>query len=214
MVGRHYFRRVFLKVQGFFGTMTQPIIQAKGGDALRDYLYHAYYCEENIRQLCTHPSLAHLPQRVIFITNAAKTCAVWNMRAAASPWEPVFWDYHVILAVVADGGWQIWDLDSLQGCPVPAPDYLENSFMPEMPGEFLPRFRVLEGETFQEQFSSDRRHMRAEDNSWLQPPPSWPAFCPGPHNLDRFINLADPIAGRIMDLTQLTHFLGAAPKED
>ncbi|MDJ0836298.1 MAG: hypothetical protein QNK37_07245 [Acidobacteriota bacterium] len=167
-----------------------------------DYLYQPFFCEENIYQLSLHPHVAALPQKVVFITNAAKTCAVWNMRAAENTWEPVLWDYHVILVVRVGEQFQVWDLDTVLGMPVPARHYFSRSFSLELEEVYLPRFRVLDGNLYRNLFSSDRSHMRNQDKTWLQPPPPWPPILNGPCNLPRFLDLEDPIAGQVMDLEE------------
>ena len=44
--------------------------------------------------------------------------------------------------------------------------------------KFHRKFRVVSGSGYLTKFSSDRRHMRKEDEgrSWLSPPPTWPCI--------------------------------------
>ena len=109
--------------------------EAKGMSSLQpppippDIDYQAYYCEENIWRLCQQPQLQVHKSEVVFISNPRRTCALWYQRAAPYPTEPVVWDYHVILLTqTPDNIWQVWDLDTLLGCPLQAEDYFSMTF--------------------------------------------------------------------------------------
>lgn len=168
--------------------------------------YQPYYCEENAYHLCTDPQRPELRGRspaALFIRGLGDHCVMWQQGAVA-PGEPVFWDYHVV--VLAQGPWQIWDLDTRLGCPVPATTYLRRSFRPELtlPPELTPRFRLVDAAELARTFASDRSHMRDPDGRFSQPPPPWPAIGAGkPSTLARFLDLNDPIAGERLDLSTL-----------
>ena len=158
--------------------------------------YQPYYCEENAYHLCTDPQRPELQGRspaAVFIRGLGDHCVMWQQGAVA-PGEPVFWDYHVV--VLAQGPWQIWDLDTRLGCPVPATTYLRRSFRPELtlPPELTPRFRLVDAAELARTFASDRSHMRDPDGRFSQPPPPWPAIGAGkPSTLARFLELADAL---------------------
>ena len=163
-------------------------------------LYQAYYCEENVYHLARAPELAGRPREVVFISNADRACAMWYQRAAARPGWPILWDYHVVLLAAAP--WEVWDLDTTLGMPVPAADYLRRSFRAGMPEELCPRFRVVAAEAFEATFASDRSHMRLPGGRWRKTPPPWPLIGPrgAPSNLMRFVDMADPFVGEVLDL--------------
>ena len=146
-----------------------------GRGALR---YAAYYCEENIWQLCAHPELQTRDARVAFVSNPNRSCALWAQRAASQPGAPVVWDYHVVLLARDSAEWMAWDLDTLVGLPVPASQWLAHTFLPlrDQYSYLAPRFRLLEPAAYRAGFSSDRSHMLEPDGSWKRPPPSWPAI--------------------------------------
>lgn len=172
------------------------------------HLYQAYYCEENVWQLCQHPAIGDRPCQAVFVSNPHKTCALWYQRAAPSPDAPVVWDYHVILLRQEPTlAWQVWDLDTTLGMPLSLPHYLQRTFWAThmIEARFAPLFRVIPKDLFLETFSSDRSHMQGDDQQYLQPPPPWPP----PQrprtrtNLMRFVDMQDPFVGEIMTLTQL-----------
>jgi hypothetical protein len=98
--------------------------------------------------------------------------------------------------------WEVWDLDTTLGMPVPASDYLRRSFRPGIPEELEPRFRVVDADLFARTFSSDRSHMRLPGGRWRKKPPPWPAIAPPgePPNLLRFVDMASPFLGEVLDL--------------
>jgi protein N-terminal glutamine amidohydrolase len=139
---------------------------------------------------------------VALITNEAKACAVWNQRAAPRPELPVLWDYHVVAFARGDR-WMAWDADSLLEMPVPADEYLRQTFLP-VPAELMPRFRVLDGADYAAAFSSDRAHMRNPDGSYREPPPPWPPIVkPGRPSFTAWLDLEAPGPGEVMDLPAL-----------
>lgn len=170
-----------------------------------DLLYQAFYCEENVFHLCQDPRFARRAPAAIFVTGAGGECAMWHQRAARRPGAPLSWDYHVFL--IARDPWEIWDLDTVLGCPVPAATYLRRSFRPEieLPEELTPVLRVVSAGELLETFSSDRSHMRHPDGRYRKPPPPWPPIgAPGaPSSLGRYLDMSDGVAGEVMNLSTL-----------
>jgi protein N-terminal glutamine amidohydrolase len=173
-------------------------------------LYQPYYCEENVFHLARSPDLAGRPREVVFISNDDRSCAIWYQRAAARPGWPILWDYHVVL--LAGAPWEVWDLDSTLGMPVPAAEYLRRSFRTGVPDELCPRFRVVGADAFEATFASDRSHMRLPGGRWRKTPPPWPPIGPPGEapNLMRFVDMADTFAGEVLDLQgMLAHITDA-----
>jgi hypothetical protein len=167
--------------------------------------YQAYYCEENIWQLCQEEGFA--AARAVMISNAAKTCPLWHQRAAPVSDQCVVWDYHVILLRAAARGWEVWDLDTTLGCPVGLSAYLRQTFAPPgaLEARYEPRFRVMEAAAYVEGLRSDRSHMRGQGGVWLQPPPPWPAPTRAGEapNLMRLLDMGAPSPGEVHTLTSL-----------
>jgi hypothetical protein len=138
--------------------------------------YRAFWCEENIWHLVQHQAAAADDRLVLVITGAQDQVACWKQKAG-NELDPVVWDYHVVLATRADG-WQIWDLDSRLGFPVPAQTWMQMTFpYPEqVPPRFRPRFAAIPAQDYLQRFGSDRAHMRDLHGQWQQPPPPWPAI--------------------------------------
>ncbi len=153
--------------------------------------------------LASEPILAGRPREVVFISNAARSCAVWHQRASARPGWPLLWDYHVVLLVGAP--WEVWDLDTTLPVPSPAVDYLRHSFSDHVPADVAPRFRVVEAGVFAAGFASDRSHMRDARGRYRAPPPPWPPIgAPGAEaNLMRFVDMETPFLGEVLDLPAL-----------
>ena len=170
---------------------------------MSEFLYHPFYCEENAYHLCMHDSLAQREPAALFIRGVGEACVMWHQRAAEAPGEPVFWDYHVV--VLARRPWEIWDLDTTLGCPMPARTYLRRSFRPELdlPPELRPRFRVVDAAALARTFVSDRSHMRGPDGAYRESPPPWPAIGTGASTLARFLAHDDAIAGEQLGLPAL-----------
>lgn len=167
--------------------------------------YAPFYCEENVWWLAQEARLAGVPREVVFVSNEARTVALFEQRAAEAPGAPMVWDYHVVLAVRRPERVEVEDLDCARGSPLEAREWLEASFGPAraLPPRYAPRFRVIEAEAYVSLLSSDRAHMRAPDGGWLAPPPPWPAIVRGPSNLLRLADVSDPFAGELLDLDAL-----------
>ncbi len=128
----------------------------------------------------------------VFITNAGGTCALRRQRAVP-PGEIVVWDYHVVLLVETTGP-QRWilDLDSRLGFVTPADEYVGKTFDPTFPPQYRPLFRLVPVSELLSRFSTDRRHMRRNDGTWIHPPPPWKppqgAEAASPHELPHFLD--------------------------
>jgi hypothetical protein len=193
--------------------MTHPSASETKGPA-----YCAYYCEENIWQLCADPRVDADQRRVLFICNREHQVAMWGQKIAKQPSLPIVWDYHVILLARATArslAWQAWDLDARAACPRPANTWLEHSFQGAgwLPPEFEPHFRLVDADAYRRHFHSDRRHMCNPDGSSIQPPPSWPPIQSPEHpgggsNLARFLDMDDhEFIGELFDLPGLRRWL-------
>ncbi len=183
-----------------------------------NYRYTPYYCEENIYLLAEQFLAGSIgePLHVLFITNAARTCALLHQKAASTG-KPVVWDYHVILLSGSGPAARIWDFDTRLDFPCPAIDYLARTFPADAPTEYQPLFRSIPAVAYMQGFSSDRRHMRAADGSWLKPPPAWPCLrgnsAASPHELGDILNLHAPGWGSIDDIVSLRARLTGAMRE-
>lgn len=157
-----------------------------------------FYCEENVWHLCQEPALAARRRDVVFVSNAARACAMGSQKAGRG--KPVVWDYHVVL--LAWDPAEIWDVDCTLGAPLPAIDWLRASFHPGVEPRFLPSFRVVPADLFVETFTSDRSHMRLPDGSFRAPPPPWPVIgtSSAPSNLMSFVDMERPFLGEVLSL--------------
>lgn len=166
----------------------------------RHFRYQPFYCEENAWWLCAEPALGSGPRGVLFIAAPAGHCPFMHSRAAA-PGEIVWWDYH---CVCVDGSGRIWDLDSRLPLPCPGLDWLKRTFPFDdgLPPRLRPRFRLVPAAEFRLQFSSDRRHMRNPDGSWLRPPPPWPVIGDG-WNLAEHCDMQAEGPGELMAIETL-----------
>jgi hypothetical protein len=168
-----------------------------------DFLYHPFYCEENVFHLCGHAILAGRARHAVVIGGACEGFVMWHQRAARARGAPLFWDYHVI--VLAEDPWEVWDLDTTLGMPLDASQYLLQSFRAGLPPELAPLFRVVPADVFVATLASDRSHMRRPDGRFERPPPPWPTVSPEERgsNVRRFADMADPFVGEILSLGEM-----------
>ena len=176
-----------------------------------NFRYCAYYCEENVWQLCQEDELLQQQVCVVFVSNPQKSCALWNQRAAHSEDSAVVWDYHVLLLAFSEqtsgNGWKVWDLDTTLSFPCDARTYLQWTFAVgySIPEEYRPLFRVMTREEYLLSFSSDRSHMRDDKGGWMKPPPPWPAPFQESKgmNLHRFFEMEQGFVGDVLNLDEM-----------
>jgi len=168
-----------------------------------DVLHQAFYCEENVFHLCQHAVLAGRGRSAVFVSGAMGGCVMWHQRAARGPAAALFWDYHVF--VLAEGPWEVWDLDTRLGCPLPAAEYLARSFREGLPPDLAPVFRVVPSDELVATLASDRSHMRGRDGRFERPPPPWPTVSAPERgsNLGQFIDMSAPFVGDVLSLEEL-----------
>jgi protein N-terminal glutamine amidohydrolase len=157
------------------------------------FRHQPFWCEENIWHLAGDPAIGPGERHALFITGQAGEVACWAQRAAPDPTIPVRWDYHVVLAVrLAPGDWQIWDLDSHLGHPLPATIWLTGTFRHQtrIPPSFRPRFALIPATDYRRDLYSDRSHMRTPTGDWQQPRPPWPAITNGTRSLTEYLATA------------------------
>ncbi|MDX9724384.1 MAG: hypothetical protein RBU37_26790 [Myxococcota bacterium] len=179
--------------------------------------YQAYFCEENIWHLCQDSRVQPFAPLVLFVSNEGGCCELYAQRLA-KPGGAVRWDYHVILMTLGSAP-LIWDLDSVMPFPTDAHAYLRSTFLPETPGVYRARFRLLLGEHYLRHFCSDRSHMR-DGSGWLKPAPPWPPIL-AREGVERWwlsalLDFRRPSPGKLMELSDLLAFLAlsANKKED
>lgn len=175
-----------------------------GSDAWRRArAYAPYFCEENVWRLLADGALPE-PGAAVFVTNRARTVAVWGQRAAAR--DPIVWDYHVVALLPHRG--EIVDLDDRERAVWPLAPWLAHAFREPVERELRPLFRIVPAGALLATFSSDRSHMRDAAGRWQQPLPPWPApFRPAlGMTLPRFLDLDDAIAGEVTDAAGLRSF--------
>mgnify|MGYP000214469078 FL=1 len=161
-----------------------------------DFSYQAAYCEENIWHLCQQTSLQN--SYVVFILSQGDAFPMLNQRASQDPSLPIFWDYHVVLLVIADTS-QIYDFDTMLPFNTDIETYFSHSFVAEnlLAAHEIPRFRLVPSGEYVELFSSDRSHMKTP-NGWLAPPPSWPLIGRSATNLSDYIQSTDNSFGELL----------------
>lgn len=169
------------------------------------------YCEENVWKLCQDVSL-RVPEEldrcyVVFISNPCRTVPLWKQRAGREEDRLVIWDYHVIFLYSVDiKSCLVYDLDSELPFPTFFHKYVTETFRTDqvLKSDFHRFFRVVTAKQFLQLFSSDRRHMKRPDGSWIKPPPPYPAISTSvsTHNLDEYINMdVDTGPGQVYNLT-------------
>ncbi|MEO7330116.1 MAG: hypothetical protein ABI193_16195 [Minicystis sp.] len=172
-------------------------------------LHQPFYCEENIWHLCQDAALAARPRLVTFVSNPSGGFVIWHQKASPRASTPIRWDYHVILLVAEP--WEIWDLDTTLGSPLPAGEYLRHSFPQAVPARVAPWFRLVPAAEFVASFASDRGHMRRADGRYHRPPPPWPAILPEGRasNLEAFIDVTEDFLGTVVALGALSSLIAA-----
>jgi len=161
-----------------------------------DFAYQAAYCEENIWHLCQQNPLQN--SYVVFIFSKGDAFPILNQRASQHPSLPIFWDYHVVLLVMADNN-QIFDFDTTLPFNTDIETYFRQSFIDErlLSDQETPLFRLVPSGEFAKVFSSDRSHMKTP-SGWLAPIPSWPCIGNSGNNLSDFIRASENQFGELL----------------
>ena len=172
-----------------------------------DFKYTPRYCEENIWQLAQEDCFHGQETTVVIISGHGPYRKLWFQSSAEYPGAPVLWDYHVILLCRQDD-WQVWDLDTTLGLPVPASSYFPETFLqantdPERSDVI---FRLIPATDYVEHFSSDRSHMKLTSGRWAAPPPQWPMIIrDGQSNLFDWLDVNHKAPGQLLTLDELMH---------
>ncbi|KAK2720802.1 hypothetical protein QYM36_004616 [Artemia franciscana] len=89
-----------------------------------------------------------------------------------------FLDYHVVFLHQFGDKCLVYDLDSELPFPTFFPKYVTETFRTDqiLDATYHRYFRVVPATVYLTKFSSDRRHMRKTDGSWLKPPPEYPCL--------------------------------------
>nr|XP_018913211.1 PREDICTED: protein N-terminal glutamine amidohydrolase [Bemisia tabaci] len=171
--------------------------------------YTTCYCEENVWKLCEKVKLnneAHLDKcYAVFISNPNQTVALRNQKAGHNNEGLVVWDYHVIFLIVCpDDGCFVFDLDSSLMFPSSFETYIEKTFYSStsFSEQFISFFRMVNATDYLGMFSSDRRHMKEPNGTWISPPPTWPPIkaldCD--FNLDEYTDMNSSKKGKVLSL--------------
>jgi len=177
--------------------------------------YAPCFCEENVWKLCEHLKRNAGPNQlsrtsVVFVSNKKQVVPLWRQKAGKDEEKLVIWDYHVLLILrQPDDRCLVYDLDSDLPFPTYFHKYVTETFRTDaiLNPEYHRFFRVVPAPTFLAKFSSDRRHMKKPDGSWMKPPPNYPIIqtSESKHNLDDFISM-DASVG-VGDVVSLKEFV-------
>jgi protein N-terminal glutamine amidohydrolase len=154
-----------------------------------DMMYTSCYCEENIYHLCATDK----DFSAVFVSNPNKSVPFWNQRSSK---DVVVWDYHVI--AVKRG--LVYDLDTKLAFPTTWKDYSTNSLRIDntLPTQFQRYYRIVPGDVYLQNLSSDRSHM-IKDGKYQATPPVWPPIKMMPdNNLSLFIEMNFNLLGTVM----------------
>jgi hypothetical protein len=176
-----------------------------------DFAYQAAFCEENIWHLCQQNDLQN--SYVVFIFSEGDEFPMLNQRASGHPALPIFWDYHVVLLVMAESN-QIFDFDTRLPFHTDIEAYFADSFIDErfLSNQETPLFRLVPADEFTKSFSSDRRHMQTP-TGWHAPPPNWPTIGNMGSNLADFIHTEDNHMGELLNAdAMLSRFIDSSKK--
>ena len=165
--------------------------------------YQAYYCEENAWQIVARAQIQGVPSEVWVIGNSSARIALWGQRLAPSPRVPVVWDYHVVACLRPPGApAMVLDPDSSVAGPLIAGHWFAATCPPGAAGLIglaglqLPRVRIIAGDSYLTEFSSDRRHMANGSGGFIRPPPPWPCLGPPtkpPHRLPELLDFSSAV---------------------
>nr|CAG4650428.1 EOG090X0C0Q [Sida crystallina] len=179
-------------------------------------IYTSCFCEENVWHMAKNirdkGDDSTLKQCfVVFVSNTHESIPLWKQKAGKDQDGFVVWDYHVFFLHASETRInQIYDLDSTLQFPCNFDEYARKSLRNEelMPEEFHRFFRVIPAKDFLESFSSDRRHMKKDDGTWMKPPPTYPPIQTSTtnHNLKVFVDMTNKTGpGRVMNYFEFVH---------
>ncbi|KAH8254532.1 protein N-terminal glutamine amidohydrolase [Drosophila kikkawai] len=148
---------------------------------IADCSYVSCYCEENVWKLCEQVKRTR-PEELskcyaVFVSNEGRTVPLWRQKAGRGDDQVVIWDYHVFfMHNPSPNRCLVFDLDTTLPFPTYFHKYVTETFRSDLAlrPEHHRFFRVIPADTYLIEFSSDRRHMRRPDGSWIKPPPSYP----------------------------------------
>lgn len=195
--------------------------------------YWPYYCEENVWRMAQ--TRARVPGYAMFISNAQAQVIMLAQRAGRMHDGLVCWDYHVVWVQFVESQWRVFDFDFADATSAPQGgagaqleadadgiteaslpgslgvsfnSYFQACFPPLEQGyaSYRPLFRLIPGDTFAREFSSDRSHMRGTDGSWQQPPPPWPCIGVG-NRLTQYRTMHPDEVHTVYTMDTLTEFL-------
>lgn len=162
-------------------------------------VYTPCYCEENVWKLVetiqkrSEETLNNC--YVVFVSNNRTFVPLWKQKASTKEDGFVIWDYHVFLVYEGQNDNWVYDLDSQLPFPCKFVKYCKETFRSDndIKPEFHRFLRVIRGSDYIKYFASDRRHMRHEDGSWLQPPPTYSPISTkdSVHNLPEYISMSN-----------------------
>ena len=169
--------------------------------------YAKFFCEENIWHLCQNKEFAKLQKFVLFISNIEKKCPFWFQKSN-SKHEPIWWDYHVTLAVNLSS-WYIYDLDTTLSFPVELENYVFYTFkgLSRVGKDYFPNFKIIDAERYAKEFYSDRSHMKDKNGNWIADPPTWPLIVNSKElNIDDLFNFTHSSKHKIYTMKEMSDF--------
>ncbi|CAL8105165.1 unnamed protein product [Calicophoron daubneyi] len=142
-----------------------------------EFMYTPNYCEENIYTLLqrlkeTQPDGDFY---VLFISNPSASVAIFRQLKGSPDLDGlVVWDYHVVLLQGPKASSVVYDFDTTLAFPTSFKTYFELALRSnsQIPIHLQRLYRLIAANLYLEHFSSDRRHMRRQDGSWIAPPPA------------------------------------------
>ncbi|KAG4078606.1 hypothetical protein HA402_011365 [Bradysia odoriphaga] len=152
--------------------------------------------EENVWKLCEQVKKTRPTELAkcyaVFVSNEGRTVPLWRQKAGRGDDKVVIWDYHVFfMHNPTPNRCLIFDLDTTLPFPTYFHKYVTETFRSDLAlrPEHHRFFRVISAETYLAEFSSDRRHMRRPDDTWIKPPPPYAPIQThaNSHSLDDFI---------------------------
>lgn len=186
-------------------------------------VYTKNYCEENvyrILQLAEQKGIDHSKLFAVFISNPKRLVPfLMQKQASATNNSIVFWDYHVLPVYQrAPNDIRVYDLDSKLPFGSLLQSYVHQSIkrgikkaydgasIEELNTRHMGHeFRVVGWKQMKQWFSSDRRHMFAKKDDWLNldrdqyiaKPPSKPCIKAGNkshvHSLPKFLKMSETL---------------------